>query len=111
VVEFELVELASDDAEFDCVTAPSLPGLSTRTEMFELLGATCVVPEAEVASCELPASWLAVCTPGDEAAAVPTPAASSSANAPRTDAMKFRFILSPLLSRLLHRPRAGAARH
>jgi hypothetical protein len=55
LVEFEFVELASDDAELVCVTDPSLPGLSTRTEMFELLGAICVAPEAEVACCALSA--------------------------------------------------------
>jgi hypothetical protein len=55
VVEFEFVELASDVAVFDCVTGPSLPGLSTRTEMFVLLGSICVAPDAEVACCALSA--------------------------------------------------------
>ena len=39
VVGAELVASAVEEASFDCETAPSLPGLRTRTEMFELLGA------------------------------------------------------------------------
>ena len=34
VVDALLLAFAVDEAVFDCDTAPSLPGLSTRTEMF-----------------------------------------------------------------------------
>ena len=34
VVDAVLAALADDEASLDCETAPSLPGLSTRTEMF-----------------------------------------------------------------------------
>jgi hypothetical protein len=78
------------------VTDPSFPGLSTRTEMFVLLGWTCVVPEADAAVCELPALWVDVCTvEGEAATAVVAPAASSSVRAPRTDARKRLCIASP----------------
>jgi hypothetical protein len=36
------VAFAEDAAVFVCVTAPSLPGLSTRTEMFWFEGSSCV---------------------------------------------------------------------
>jgi hypothetical protein len=101
VVEFEFDELASEDAVLLWVTAPSFPGLSTRTSMFELLGAICVAPEADVACCALSALWLTDCTPGDAAAAVPAPAPSSRDTAAKTDAMCLRLMVcvSPSLER------------
>ena len=49
VVGAEFVALAVEDASFDCETAPSSPGLRTRTEMFELLGWSCVADDAAAA--------------------------------------------------------------
>src|SRR5579862_1493668 len=49
VVVAEFVASAFEVASFDCVTLPSLPGLRTRTEMFELLGSTCLADEAATA--------------------------------------------------------------
>src|SRR5579859_5699086 len=49
VVVAEFVASACEVASFDCVTLPSLPGLRTRTEMFELLGSTCLADEAATA--------------------------------------------------------------
>jgi hypothetical protein len=55
VVGAVLVAVADDAAEFDCVTGPSFPGLSTRTETFSLLGAICVAEDAAPASCPVEA--------------------------------------------------------
>ena len=57
-----LVELwfdvsASDLTEFDWLTEPLSPGLSTRTSMFVFFGSTCVAEEAAPASCAFPADW------------------------------------------------------
>jgi hypothetical protein len=49
VVAAVFVASADEDASFDCVTAPSLPGLRTLTEMFELLGWTWVADDAAAA--------------------------------------------------------------
>src|SRR5919198_911861 len=49
VVVAVFVALAVEVALFDCDTAPSFPGLRTRTEMFELLGCTWVADEAAAA--------------------------------------------------------------
>ena len=38
LVVAELLASADEEASFDCETAPSSPGLRTRTETFELLG-------------------------------------------------------------------------
>ena len=38
VVDAVFAAFADDDASLDCETAPSLPGLSTRTEMFSFEG-------------------------------------------------------------------------
>jgi len=54
-VELWLPAAADDVALFDWVTEPSLPGLSTRIEMFLLLGSTCVALEAAAACCDVPA--------------------------------------------------------
>src|SRR4051794_10372574 len=51
------------------LTLPLSPGLSTRTEMFSLLGSICVDFAPEVADCMLLASCPAVCSPNDEAEA------------------------------------------
>jgi hypothetical protein len=53
VVELRLPAPADEAALFDCETAPSLPGLSTRIAMLVLLGATCVALEPATACCEV----------------------------------------------------------
>jgi hypothetical protein len=55
--------VADDEASLDCRTDPSLPGLSTRTEMFELLGSTWTACDFAPASCWVPADWVADWTP------------------------------------------------
>jgi hypothetical protein len=42
--------VAVESALFDWVTLPSEPGLSTRTEMFEFEGLTCLADEAACAA-------------------------------------------------------------
>jgi hypothetical protein len=52
------VAFADDATEFDCDTEPPFPGLRTRTEMFELLGAICFAEDRArlPASCRRSAS-------------------------------------------------------
>ena len=56
VVSFSFFAVDSALDEFDCSTSPSLPGLSTRTEMFVLLGLICFDSALESAYCLLYAS-------------------------------------------------------
>ena len=46
-----LAAVAVEVALLDWVTLPFEPGLSTRTEMFELLGSTCSADDAADAAC------------------------------------------------------------
>src|SRR5262249_19421598 len=59
----EFSALAVEVALLLCETEPLLPGLSTRTPRFELLGAICVAPERARAPCEVPAPCVDDCTP------------------------------------------------
>jgi uncharacterized protein (DUF1501 family) len=50
VVDAVFAAVADDEASLDCETAPSLPGLSTRTEMFWFDGSTWVALDAASAA-------------------------------------------------------------
>ena len=54
---------------FVCETGPSLPGLSTRMEMFVLLGLVCAAPDAAPAACALDADCSTVWMPSSGVAA------------------------------------------
>ena len=68
--------VADDSASFDCETAPSLPGLSTRTEMFWFVGSTWVALDAASAAWSVDDDCVADCT-GLAANAEPVPTASA----------------------------------
>jgi hypothetical protein len=51
VVAAVFVASADEEASFDWLTAPSLPGLRTRTEMFEFSGWSWVADDAASAAC------------------------------------------------------------
>jgi hypothetical protein len=58
VVVAVFVASAEDVAVFDCDTVPSLPGLSTRTEMFWFDGWICVALEAAAAVWSVDDDWV-----------------------------------------------------
>jgi hypothetical protein len=60
------VAVAVEVALFDCVTFPSLPGLRTRTEMFEFDGLSCSAEDAAFAYWPVFASWVEDWTPEPE---------------------------------------------
>jgi hypothetical protein len=70
VVGALLVALALDIAVLDCVTAPPLPGLPIRTEMFEFSGFTCLADERAAAPWCVCASCVEDCTPPPDCVAV-----------------------------------------
>jgi hypothetical protein len=61
-VELVFDASAVELAEFDWLTEPLSPGLSTRTSMFEFVGSTCLAEEAAPASWAFPADWSEVWT-------------------------------------------------
>jgi hypothetical protein len=82
--------VADDDASFDCETEPSLPGLSTRTEMFWFVGSTWVALDAATAAWSVDDDCVADCT-GVAASAVPVLAAKA-ANVAASVVINRRFI-------------------
>ena len=62
-VRFEFPAAADEPTLFDCSTEPSLPGLSTRTEMFVFFAPLCSAFDAAAASCSLSADWPIACVP------------------------------------------------
>jgi hypothetical protein len=81
---------ASDAAVFVWVVLPLFPGLSTRTEMFELLGFVCCVAEVAPASCAVDASCCADWTSPDRQ---PQAAAAACAADCEVDAVFAAFAL------------------
>src|SRR5205823_3286400 len=63
VVSALLPAKAEESALLLCVTEPSLPGLSTRTDSFELLGAICFASDSAAAFWSVSADWVDACTP------------------------------------------------
>jgi hypothetical protein len=59
VVDAVFAALADEAALFDCETAPSWPGLSTRTEMFWFDGCTWVALDAPSAAWLVDDDWVA----------------------------------------------------
>jgi hypothetical protein len=70
VVSASFDAFADDVASFDCVTLPSFPGLSTRTEIFEFEGWIWVALDAAIAPCPMFEDCVLDCT-GSAANAVP----------------------------------------
>ena len=63
MVEASFDAFASDETSFDCFTLPSSPGLSTRTERFELLGSICFADESPTANWSVSAFCVAAWMP------------------------------------------------
>src|SRR3982751_6662850 len=63
VVVAVLPDVADEAALLVWLTLPSLPGLSTRTEMLLLLGAICFAAESAAESWPVPACWTDDCAP------------------------------------------------
>ena len=76
VVAAVFAAVADDSASFACETAPSLPGLSTRTEMFWFVGSTWVALDPASAAWSVDDDCVADCT-GLAANAEPVPTASA----------------------------------
>src|SRR5204863_317194 len=85
------VAAAVEAASFDCDTEPSLPGLSTRTEMFWFEGSIWVALDAARAPCSVDDDCVADCT-GLEANAEPAITAKTATVA--ASAMIHRFMES-----------------
>ena len=84
--------VADDSASFDCETAPSLPGLSTRTEMFWFVGSTWVALDAATAAWSVVDDCVADCT-GTGVPAIAVPAlAAKAANVAASVVIHRRFI-------------------
>jgi hypothetical protein len=90
--EFAFDAAAAESALFVCETAPSLPGLRTRTEMFVLLGLVCAAPDAAAAACALDADWSTVWMPSVGVAATARLTPVVRERTLTASAMRHRFI-------------------
>src|SRR6266508_1310319 len=106
VVDAVFAASADDEASFDCETEPSLPGLSTRTEMFSFEGWTWVALDAAIAPWVVSEDCVPDCT-GPPANAVVALAARAATVT--TSIVNSRFIegtpLISLVSRAIARAR------